>query len=98
MDFLAADPATRSCTSVCLTLAGGSFARRGREDRAAAARRITGVLEAEGVAFDIDAYRDAPPGLRIWAGATVERADLEALFPWLDWACTVTAAQTPANG
>ncbi len=91
VDFLAADPATRSCTSVCLTLAGGSFARLAPADRAAAARRITGVLEAEGVAFDIDAYRDAPPGLRIWAGATVERADLEALFPWLDWAFAVTA-------
>ncbi len=97
VDFLATDPATRSCTSVCLKLARRSFARLGPGDRAAAAKRITGVLEAEGVAFDIDAYRDAPPGLRLWAGATVERADLEALFPWLDWAHETAKAQTPAD-
>ena len=77
---LAADPATRSNTSVCL-----KFAEAGEDDRALAAK-IAGLLELEGVAYDINAYRDAPPGLRIWCGATVETSDIEALCPWLDWA------------
>jgi phosphoserine aminotransferase len=78
--FLAQDPATRSCTSVCLKTADPA--------QGAAASRVADLLETEAVAYDIGAYRDAPPGLRIWAGATVETADLEALFPWLDWAWT----------
>jgi phosphoserine aminotransferase len=86
VDFLARDAATRSTTSVCLKLTGPAFARL---DNAAALKlidKLTGLLESEGVAYDIASYRDAPPGLRIWAGATVERADLDALFPWLEWA------------
>lgn len=85
-EFLAVDPATRSPTSVCLRIVGPRFAALGAEARAALPRRIEALLEGEGVAYDVNAYRSAPPGLRLWAGATVERADLEALLPWLDWA------------
>ena len=86
IEFLAADPAVRSCTSVCLRFADPVIAARPVEDQAALAKVMAKRLEAEGVAFDIGAYRDAPPGLRLWAGATVAVADLDALFPWLDWA------------
>jgi phosphoserine aminotransferase len=86
VEFLAADPATRSCTSICLKLAG-ELARRGDEKAVAAAvKSIVKRLDAEGVAHDIGSYRDAPAGLRLWGGATVERADLAAVLPWLDWA------------
>jgi phosphoserine aminotransferase len=84
--FLAADPAIRSSTSVCLKIADPWFDRLDDKAKAAVPKAIAQRLEDEGVAYDIDAYRDAPPGLRIWAGSTVETADLEALFPWLDWA------------
>ena len=86
IDFLAADPTLRSCTSVCLSIVDPWFSALSPEDQAAAPKRIDALLDAEGVAYDINGYRDAPPGLRIWAGATVETRDLEALFPWLDWA------------
>ncbi len=80
-DNLAVDPATRSNTSVCIRIDGPA-------DLPGA---ISGLLEKEGVAYDINGYRDAPPSLRIWCGATVETADIEALTPWLDWAhATVT--------
>jgi len=78
---LAEDPATRSNTSVCL-----KFTDERIKDGAAFAKAVAKRLEKEGVALDIGAYRDAPAGLRIWCGATVETADLEALMPWLDWA------------
>jgi len=81
IDFLAEDPATRSNTSVCLKFADARIA-----DGAAFAKAIAKRLEKEEVAFDIGAYRDAPPGLRIWCGGTVETADVEALMPWLAWA------------
>ncbi|MEK9726259.1 MAG: phosphoserine transaminase, partial [Rhodospirillaceae bacterium] len=84
--FLAANPAHRSPTSVCLKITAPWFAELDAEAQAACAKRVATVLDEAGVAYDIGAYRDAPPGLRIWAGATVETADLEALFPWLDWA------------
>ena len=86
VDFLAEDPAVRSSTSVCLKIVAPWFTALGAEAQAAVAKRIAALLEEEGAAYDIDAYRDAPPGLRIWAGGTVETSDLEALFPWLDWA------------
>jgi phosphoserine aminotransferase len=96
VDFLAEAAATRSRTSVCLKLVGPWFATLDDAGRATAAKRIGALLEAEGAAFDIGSYRDAPPGLRIWAGATVETADLEALFPWLDWAYQAVQAETAA--
>ena len=86
IDFLAEDKATRSNTSVCLKIVDPAVAKLDEKGRAAVPKKIVDLLEAESVAFDIDAYRDAPPGLRIWAGATIETRDLEALFPWLDWA------------
>ena len=84
--FLAADKAIRSCTSVCLVVNDADVAKLDADGKAAFSKKMVALLEAEKVAFDIDAYRDAPSGLRIWAGATVETADLEALFGWLDWA------------
>jgi phosphoserine aminotransferase len=86
VDFLARDAATRSSTSVCLKLTDPAFAKLDNSAALKLIDKLTGLLESEGVAYDIASYRDAPPGLRIWAGATVERADLEALFPWLEWA------------
>jgi phosphoserine aminotransferase len=77
LGHLAADPATRSTTSVCLTVEGAD---------ADFIKKFAGLLETEGAAYDIAGYRDAPPGLRIWCGATVDTADVEALGPWLDWA------------
>ena len=85
-DFLAEDPATRSCTSICLKITAPWFTVMGADAQAAAAKKIASLLEKEGVALDAGAYRDAPPGLRIWGGATVETSDIEALLPWLDWA------------
>jgi phosphoserine aminotransferase len=85
-EFLARAPETRSCTSICLAVADPWFRALAEEERAAAAKRLVALLEAEEVAYDVGAYRDAPPGLRLWGGATVETADLQALFPWLDWA------------
>jgi phosphoserine aminotransferase len=83
---LAADPATRSNTSVCLRLADPALVAQGRAAEARVAARIAALLDAEGVAKDIAAYRTAPPGLRVWCGATIERRDVELLTPWLDWA------------
>jgi phosphoserine aminotransferase len=91
--FLAQDAATRSCTSICLTITAPWFAALAAETQAAAAKKIASLLEAEGVALDAGAYRDAPPGLRIWGGATVETADIKALLPWLDWALASVQAE-----
>jgi len=85
-DFLAENEAIRSNTSVCLKIVDPWFAGLNEEQQGEAAKKIASTLDKEGVAFDIAAYRSAPPGLRIWCGATVDRADLEALTPWLDWA------------
>jgi phosphoserine aminotransferase len=85
-DFLAKDPKTRSNTSVCLKIVDPWFTAKDADGQAAAAKKVADLLDKEGVAFDIAAYRDAPPGLRIWGGATIENADMKALMPWLDWA------------
>jgi phosphoserine aminotransferase len=85
IDFLASDPRTRSCTSVCLAITDDWFRRLGEDAQRAAVKQLEALLEAEGVAHDIAGHRDAPPGLRIWTGATVEHGDVEALLPWLDW-------------
>jgi phosphoserine aminotransferase len=86
VDYLAARPEIRSTTSVCLTIVDSWFRGLEAKARAETAKRLAALVEAEGAGYDLAAYRDAPPGLRIWAGATVDTADLEALFPWLDWA------------
>jgi phosphoserine aminotransferase len=86
IDFLAKDPAIRSNTSVCLSIIDPWFLNLKPAEKALVPKKIERILGDEKVAFDINGYRDAPPGLRIWAGATVESSDLEALFPWLDWA------------
>src|SRR5580692_10178733 len=86
IDFLAVHPAQRSNTSVCLKVVDPDVTRLGADAQAAFVKGIAAALDKEGVAYDIDAYRDAPPGLRIWCGSTAERADVEALTPWLDWA------------
>ena len=91
-DFLAADPATRSNTSVCLKVVDARVAALSPDAQADFAKTLASLLEKEGAALDIGGYRDAPPGLRIWCGATVETADLEALTPWLDWAFETAAA------
>ena len=83
LGHLAADPASRSKTSVCLTVAGADEAF---------IKTMAGLLEKEGAAYDVAGYRDAPPGLRIWCGATVDTADIEALGPWLDWAYAAAKA------
>ena len=95
VDFLARRPETRSNTSVCLSIVDPRIAARPEAEQAAFAKAIVRLLEDEGVAYDIGAYREAPPGLRIWCGATVERANLEALLPWLDWAFARTLATLP---
>ena len=84
--FLAEDPATRSNTSVCLKIVDPWFVGLSESEQAHKIKEIVQLLEKETVAYDIASYRDAPSGLRIWAGATVERSDLEALLPWIDWA------------
>ena len=91
--FLAEDPATRSCTSICLKITAPWFTRLDADAQANAAKKLAALLEKEHAAYDTGAYRDAPPGLRIWGGATVETSDIRALLPWLDWAHAQVAAE-----
>ena len=91
-DFLADRPETRSPTSICLKIVSPWFKSLSTEAQAKAAKQIASLLEKQHVAYDIGSYRDAPPGLRIWGGATVETSDVQKLMPWLDWAHDTVAA------
>ncbi len=93
VDNLAEDKATRSNTSVCIKVVDPAVAGASAEVQAKFAKDLAALLEKEGAALDAGSYRDAPPGLRIWAGSTVEKADVEALVPWLDWAFAQTKAK-----
>ncbi len=95
IENLARVPATRSNTSVCLKVVDPAVTRLSLDEQAAFAKNLAGILEKEGVAYDIAFYRDAPPGLRIWCGATVETSDVEALTAWLDWAFAEAKAALP---
>jgi phosphoserine aminotransferase len=86
VSFLAEDPAIRSNTSVCLKVIDPAVTSLPEDAQADFAKKLASALEKEGVALDVGGYRDAPPGLRIWCGATVDTSDLDALTPWLDWA------------
>ena len=86
VDFLAADPSLRSSTSICLKIVDPWFTEQETDAQRDVVKQLVAMLEAESVAYDIAGYRDAPPGLRIWGGATIETSDLEILVPWLDWA------------
>jgi len=86
IDYLAEDPATRSTTSVCLKIVDPRVSAMDEPARQALVRRMKALVEDEGAAFDIESHRNAPAGLRIWCGCTVDTADVEALTPWLDWA------------
>lgn len=92
VDFLAKDPAIRSNTSVCLKVVDPAITALSPEAQADFAKKLVAAVEKEGAGFDLGAYRDAPPGLRIWCGATVEAADVAALTQWLDWAFETTKA------
>ena len=96
VEFLAADAANRSNTSVCLKVVDPRVTGLSDDAQADFAKKLASALEKEGVALDVGGYRDAPPGLRIWCGATVETSDLEALTPWLDWAFASVAADLQA--
>ena len=89
--FLAADPATRSPTAICLRIVAPWFTALNPAAQATAAREMAARIERAGAGFDLASYRDAPPGFRIWGGATVEAADIAALLPWLDWAYRAVA-------
>jgi phosphoserine aminotransferase len=95
IDHLAKHADERSNTSVCLRVVDPAITKLSNDDQAAFAKTLAGLLEKESVAYDIAYYRDAPPGLRIWCGATVERRDIEALTPWLDWAFAEAKAALP---
>jgi phosphoserine aminotransferase len=93
VDFLAPDPATRTNTGVCLKIVDSRVTDLPADGQAAFAKRLSDLLEKEGVALDAASYRSAPPGLRIWCGATVEASDVAALIPWIEWAFASCAGE-----
>ncbi len=93
IDFLAEDPKTRSNTSVCFKIVDSDVTALPNDQQAAIAKKVVSLLDEEQAAYDIGSYRDAPAGLRIWTGATVEASDLKALLPWLDWAFATAKAE-----
>ncbi len=95
VDFLAAVPATRSSTSICLKIVDPWFTSKSLEEQTTIEKNIVTMLSEEGAALDVGSYVAAPPGLRIWGGGTVETDDLEALFPWLDWAFEAAREKPP---
>ena len=95
VDFLARDPATRSNTSVCLKVVDPAVTKLAADAQAGFAKSLAAMIEKEGAGYDLAHYRDAPPGLRIWCGATVEASDVEALTDWLDWAFARTKDALP---
>ncbi|NVJ90424.1 MAG: phosphoserine transaminase [Methylocystaceae bacterium] len=93
VDFLASDKSTRSNTSVCFRITAKWFVSLSDADKTKAFKRLVAILAEEGAAYDIGSYKDAPAGLRIWCGATVEASDLEKLTPWIDWGLHQVAAE-----
>jgi len=93
VEFLAKRSATRSCTSICLAIAADWFTALDAQQQQKAAKAVAGILEKNGAALDVASYRDAPPGLRIWGGATVETSDIEALLPWIDYAIDTVSTE-----
>jgi phosphoserine aminotransferase len=95
VDFLAKDPPTRSNTSVCLKVVDPAVTNLAADAQAAFAKNLAAAVEKEGAGYDLGHYRDAPPGLRIWCGATIDANDVEALTQWLDWAFAKTKDALP---
>src|SRR3954454_24496518 len=94
IDFLPVDPAIRSCTSICLRITDPEITALDQATQADVAKKVASLLEKEGVAYDVASYRDAPAGLRIWGGATVECRDIEALIPWIEYAFATVKSET----
>jgi phosphoserine aminotransferase len=95
IDFLAKDPATRSNTSVCLKVTDPAIISLSADAQSDFAKKLVALVEKENAGFDFAHYRDAPAGLRIWCGATVEAKDVELLTQWIDWAFAETKAALP---
>ncbi|QQP87469.1 phosphoserine transaminase [Skermanella sp. TT6] len=98
IDFLAVEPSIRSCTSICLKIVDPEITALDSAAQADVAKKVAALLEKEGVALDAASYRDAPPGLRIWGGATIDRSDIEALIPWIEWAFETVKSETVKAG